>query len=149
MKLRALLIMGISLLISACTQKVNVAPKNDEDQLQGRWNVVEVQEKGRRLDADETKNSWLTVKSNQMDWVRGEETVRATFMLDPTQEPKMIDLEEPKLGKSLGIYSLEGDKLTISMTVNFGQAKEAERPKAFKTSRGKKVTLIVFKRDKP
>jgi uncharacterized protein (TIGR03067 family) len=49
-----------------------------------------------------------------------------TFRLDPTQEPKAIDLVSPRLGTYFGIYALEGDTLKITYGFELGK-----RPTSF------------------
>ena len=108
--------------------------------------MVEVEEKGRQCSSDDIKDSKLIVKGDQMHFVRGAETVRVSFRLDPASKPKAIDLEEAKRGTLRGIYLLEEMKLTICISFALG-AERKERPRQFKATRENRLTLMVFQRE--
>jgi uncharacterized protein (TIGR03067 family) len=148
MKTHPVLILFLGLLLTACGQKRNGSESKDEDRIQGTWKVVEVEEKGGQRSAEDIKDSKLIVKGDQMDFVRGAETVRVSYRLDPASNPKAIDLEEPKRGTLRGIYLLEEKKLTICISFAWG-AEGKERPSHFKATRENRLTLMVFQREQP
>jgi uncharacterized protein (TIGR03067 family) len=86
------------------------------------------------------------VTGDHVVWKRDGESFAGTKIeLDPTREPKAIDVI-PDGGPYrdryvLGIYKLEGDKLTICMA-DPGQP----RPKEFKAEKGSRCTLRTFAR---
>src|SRR5262249_10464273 len=62
------------------------------------------------------------------------------FTLDPTRDPKEIDVTPANgAGRKLGIYRLEGDRLTLRLG-----AAGARRPKRFET--GDTSTAVVLRR---
>jgi uncharacterized protein (TIGR03067 family) len=74
----------------------------------------------------------------------GGDTFPMTFELDPTREPKTIDLVLAWLGNTpaRGIYALEGDELTICYSWD-----GLPRPTAFATHRGAREILYKFRRE--
>jgi len=148
MKTHAALVLFLSLLLTACERKRDASESKDEDRIQGTWRVVEVEEKGRQRSSEDIKDSKLIVKGDQMDFVRGAETVRVSYRLDPASEPKAIDLEEAKQGTLRGIYLLEEEKLTICISFAFG-AEGKKRPSQFKATRENRLTVMVFQRVQP
>jgi uncharacterized protein (TIGR03067 family) len=128
-----------------------VAPAQDAkkelEKLQGEWTMVSLEENGMKV-ADETAKQYkLTVKENQWIVTRSgkEGFAKVTFKIDPTKDPKTIDLTYKtgdKESVSQGIYKLAGDTLTLCRTDS-----KAERPKQFKI-RDKLDTLVVWKRVK-
>ena len=60
-----------------------------------------------------------------------------TLRYDPKSNPKQIDLSQPNNPDTvaLGIYKIEGNKLTISMS--------AERPKSFEESKPSLAKLVL------
>jgi uncharacterized protein (TIGR03067 family) len=69
-----------------------------------------------------------------------------TYKTDPKKDPAEIDLTEPggggRGGPILGIYMLDGDTMTLVISM------EGTRPTAFESPAGSKVMLIVLKRVK-
>jgi uncharacterized protein (TIGR03067 family) len=122
-------------------------PLNDEkkelDKFQGEWKMVSLEQQGKTAPDDVVKDYVLTVKGDQ--WVvssGGKAAEPATIKIDPTKDPKTIDLTR-KVGDketvSRGIYKLEGDTLTLCRTGT------GERPKEFKTSDSGGI-LVVWKK---
>ncbi len=148
MKTRPLLILFLGLLLTACERKRDANESKDEDRIQGTWKVVEVEEKGRQRSSEDIKDSKLVVKGDQMVFVRGAETVRVSYRLDPASEPRAIDLEDAKRGTLRGIYSLEDEKLTICISFASG-VEQKKRPSQFKATRENRLTLMVFHRVQP
>jgi uncharacterized protein (TIGR03067 family) len=148
MKTRTAMLLFLSLLLACDERKRDVSETKDEDRIQGTWKVVEVEEKGRQRSAEDIKDSKLIVKGDRMDFVRGAETMRVSYRLDPASKPKAIDLEEAKRGTLRGIYLLEGKNLTICISFAFG-AERKKRPSQFKATGENRLTLMVFQRVLP
>ena len=74
--------------------------------------------------------------------------VETTFTIDPSKEPKTIDVRVKKgadAGKiMLGIYAIDGDSLKMCMN-----QPNLERPKEFATKAEARIGLIIMKRGKP
>ena len=71
------------------------------------------------------------------------------YTLDPSRTPKTVDFDiktgNDRGKKQLGIYKLEGDKLTLVLT----QAGSTTRPDSFKIEPGAPVLEVVLQRVKP
>jgi uncharacterized protein (TIGR03067 family) len=113
--------------------------KKELESLQGEW----IQDTA-RVPYDEIT---LTIKDDQ--WIIYNKTKerlerKLTIKVDPSKEPKEIDLQSKTGGKERTnhcIYKLKEDTLTICGTVNGN-----ERPKEFKTT--EEVNFSVWKRVK-
>ena len=120
--------------------------KKELDSLQGVWQCVSFEEKGKALPEEQVKGLKLTFKGYKASHAgKDGKAEQATIKIDPLKKPKTIDmilLGGPDKGKTVqGIYVIEGDTLTIC-----GSQAGRERPTEFKG--GKEVNLMVFKRDK-
>ena len=152
MSLVAVLVAGLAGINDGCGQPDDNAAKEfkdakqELDKLQGEWTLVSTEVGGKKRPDTENAVSKLTISENQ--WVvtyrDSPSTARATIEIDPSKDPKTIDLtfrgeKEP----ARGIYKLEGDTLTVCYNATVG----GERPKEFKTTQETGV-LVVLKRAK-
>jgi len=125
------------------------APGSDDlAKQQGTWNAVSSRRDG--IDAPEeiVRSITRTVEKDHVTWKReGKNFAGTGLVLDPTQKPPTLDVIPdggPSRGKQvLGIYKLEGDRLTICMA-----DAEQPRPRDFKAEKGSRQTLMVFTREK-
>jgi uncharacterized protein (TIGR03067 family) len=120
--------------------------KTDQDNIQGTWQVESVIEKGKAMPADMVKGLRMEFKGNRIKTTikaeGKEDTKEITFKLDPTKNPKWMDVDiDGKMGT--GIYSLEGDTLKIC----HGEIGDP-RPTEFSSKEGSKTSLAVMKRVK-
>ena len=110
------------------------------DMLQGGWQVVSIDRPGSPGNPAELLRARIVFDGDCGRIMDGERTVwEGEFRLEPTQEPKAIDLTgtaDPNKGeKAFGIYRVEGDALTICVG--------KERPIEFS---GKEAILIGLSR---
>ena len=128
-----------SLLLAGATVVAAPAPvqradrRSDLERLQGRWEWTS--EEGVKT---------AVISDNRIRWCVGEtDECEQAFGLDPAKNPKAIDLIV-NLGSdsytAIGVYSLEGDTLTIHQS-------GVDRPPSF-TARGGD-SLTVFRRKSP
>lgn len=110
------------------------AVKKEVDKLQGEWKGI-------------GQEFTLKIKGNDYEFNAGE-TEKGTMTFNPNTKPAQVDVkikEGNDAGKKqVGIYKLEGDKLTFC----FAMAGETERPTKFERSEGDGVLLFRFEKVK-
>jgi uncharacterized protein (TIGR03067 family) len=149
MKRRLLAISMIA--FAACVAAAeDEATKKDLDGIQGTWRMVSREKDGKADAADAIKDVLMTNEGNKFSFkgsASGAGAMKGTLRLDASKKPKTMDRmpsDGPQKGKTLpGIYSLEGDKLTICVALT-----GKERPKEFATTAKSGRVLSVFKREK-
>jgi RNA polymerase sigma factor (sigma-70 family) len=120
--------------------------------MEGAWDVIGIEEGGRKASADDVKGMRWTFKGSEVEPVnpgekRGD---KFTVKLDPGKTPKHIDvipLEGDLKGKTLqGIYKLEDGQLTICLRDE--KSPEKGRPTEFSGKKGSDQGLITLKKAK-
>jgi internalin A len=138
MRLRALMLVVLVGSLIAADDPKDVAKKELES-LQGDWIVASAEQNGK---PDETrKDAQVTIAGNQFTRATKSLTVKGTLQLDPSKNPKALDLtyaDGPDKGTMLqGIYKLEKDTWTMCL---------AARPTEFSSKPSTGQLLIVLKR---
>ena len=149
MRSRKLLIAIIVTLLAFVSVKADDT-KNDQEKLQGTWEVTEFVMNGKPAPEEVCK---------EIKFVFSGDTIKLTgpggigkrefkFKLDPTKKPKAIDTI-PQEGSFKGktgpaIYELKGDTLKLCIP----NKETTERPKEFKAPKGSNLGLFVLKRSK-
>ena len=125
-------------------------PPTEMKKLEGEWTFTAAEKNGKKA-PEEVFKLVMTISGNTMKLdVPGAKDNLAkrefTFTLEPTKNPKWIDLiktKDPDKGeKGAGIYKLVGDELTICLPEDEG----AERPKEFSAPEGSNIHLITLKK---
>jgi RNA polymerase sigma factor (sigma-70 family) len=122
-------------------------PARDEQaKLQGTWVAVSAERGGQKAPAAQIKSFTVVIKGDRITFNPDTENRVSTFELDPSKDPKEIDLtpqDGPRKGRtSPGIYSLEGDVLKLCSDNGDGQ----DRPRAFATQEGTNLFVLILKR---
>jgi uncharacterized protein (TIGR03067 family) len=122
---------------------------DDRQALEGTWTCAAATIDGSPLAADTAKLLKLTLTADRFKTQRGEQVLfDSTYTIDPTKEPKQIDMigtEGDLKGKpALGIYKLDGDKLTLCYTMPGN-----ERPAKFESAAKSGVYLVEWVRTRP
>lgn len=131
-------------------------PVADEvKKLQGGWQVVEAEIKGKKLTRDDanTKNMRFVFKDNELT-VGGADGSgakrRKTFKLDPAKSPKEMDITsldgQEKDQTAACIYKLEKDRLTIC--IPYFTNDPSKRPAEFKAGADDGLMLITLEKVK-
>jgi uncharacterized protein (TIGR03067 family) len=136
--------------------------RRDEDELQGAWRVVGVEEGGRAF-GEEDVAAWiqqtLTFEGDQVraqtEYVNPrlkevrpdlsiENEMEGIFHINATTNPKRISFFRPDSKTSLlGVYSLEGDALRICY---YQDPRQVEYPAELRTKPGGREKVLVLKR---
>ncbi len=140
----------------------------EEKAFQGDWSVLKLESPGPIPPGEEIKKFKVTFKKNEMilDMGLGDEKVNMTFTLDSKKSPKWMDVyadadrfdeekdekkgDKNKKYKVQGIYTLEGDRLTICLA-GPPSDKVADRPSEFvakKLEGDKEQVIMVLERKK-
>jgi len=111
--------------------------------LQGTWEFLSMQVDGSPKPEPEYKKFTVVFKSNVWTVLEGTNVKAETpFDLDPTSNPKTIDLY-PSDGRVLqGIYTLAGDRFTMC---DRGSEK-GDRPTQFATAPNSGLVLVTLRR---
>jgi uncharacterized protein (TIGR03067 family) len=133
----------------ACAGLIGTAARaeTDGERIQGNWSVQKMTRRGQELPENEVKELAVAFENDQFLAKRGDKVAEScTFTLDETKSPKAIDMQPPKSkGKrpALGIYKLEGDKLTM-----IWRKEGKERPTDFDAAKAADTTFVVLERAK-
>ena len=117
----------------------------DAQRLQGTWTLVWSITDGKRAPEGTTPalTMMLTDKNFRSEWA--DELFRqSTYQLDPTHDPRWIDLIAPSEYPghvSRGIYRFEGDEVLLCLP-----RANADRPSRFESQPGSGITLGRWKR---
>jgi uncharacterized protein (TIGR03067 family) len=128
-------------------------PAADElKKLQGEWQVVEIEAKGKKVDKDasEVKDMRFVIKDDALTVGAGGAERKKAFKLDPTKTPKEIDITsldgQEKDVTAACIYKFEKDKLTIC--IPYFTNDPSKRPKEFKAGADDGLMLITLEKVK-
>jgi uncharacterized protein (TIGR03067 family) len=107
---------GVLLLVAADEPKKDAL--KSEASPQGTWKLTRGETGGKALTKKQLKGGKLVIKGDHYTVVlAGKGTVKGTEKLDPSKEPKTIDIKDANganKGKtSLGIYELRGDEFIV------------------------------------
>ena len=121
---------------------------NDDIQnLQGAWNIAELEVDGNKMPESMLGESQIVVKGSKFDTVSMGAAYCGMLTLDETADPKTFDLkftEGPEKGNTnLGIYKLNGDTWTLCLATRGNT-----RPNTFATKPGTGIALETLKRGK-
>jgi len=122
------------------------ALRAERERHQGTWTVTSSIYDGQPAPDALVRSIERVVTGDHVVWKRDGKSFSGTKVeLDPAPEPKTLDVI-PDGGRNrgervLGIYRLDGDRLTICMA-----APGQPRPKEFKAGKGSGCTLRTFRR---
>ena len=115
--------------------------KADKDKLQGKWKITEAVLHGRALPLERA----VAILGDTVHF-RGDRVMlrtESTFTLDPSKSPKWIDMPSADGRGFVGVYALDGDKLTLHCAVT-----GSDRPTELEFKKGVNTTRLVLERVK-
>lgn len=139
---------GGILLCLALAQPANEAKaKKDLERLQGTWVMHALEVDGKDVGAKRIQDSYLIVTKDQyVTKVKDKEQPGFRIVLDPSKEPKHIDMIKAMPGGAeevfKGIYTFDGDTLKVCR----GLTAKQERPQQFATWPNTSVFLVTWKK---
>ncbi len=135
------------------------ATKKAQEELQGTWIAVALEEKGMKSTVEEVRkeNISITIKGNELALRHGRsDPARFSFTLDPGKKPAHIDLKDlgdkARPGVLHAIYGLDKGELKLCFGTTLTPNKPEERPQEFATVLGSKErppkgkVMLTFKR---
>lgn len=143
----AFTLLSCLLVFSADAGPFNEAAKKELKILEGDWVFERLEANGKKHKPEDGERAGLAIKGTKCSFQpTGEEAEIAA--LDPSCDPKLIDLKSIKAGRQAfireGIYKLDGDTLTMVLY----QGQDKKRPTSFDTPTEAGTVLFVFKRAK-
>jgi uncharacterized protein (TIGR03067 family) len=121
------------------------------EKLEGTWLCTSSEMGGKKFPADVLEKIRMTLEIRGDKYklsIMGRAQEEGTFKTDPKKDPKTIDLMvtsgQDKSKTHLGIYRLDGDTLSVSLS----RPGAEERPSAFRSEQGSYVKVYVLKRQK-
>ena len=142
--------LGLALLLLGFASEPDKEKAAEEKGLLGAWKVVASEQSGKRTDSFKGATFVFTadtlIMKNTLDG-KEEPFAAAKYKLDPTKNPKSIDLSiELDPGKPIvqpGIYQLDGDELKFCL-----EAAGLPRPTKFETGATGTSNLFILTRMK-
>jgi len=137
----------LTLLVPIPTQADDA--KKDLEKLQGEWIMAGLEVDGKQVPAAKLEGTILRIKGDKYIVTVKDSKHEVTITLDPTKDPKAIDMafpdgpNAPKIGK--GIYRIDGDTFVLCRA----QSTEGERPTQFGTWPDTGVFMVTWKRKSP
>jgi uncharacterized protein (TIGR03067 family) len=124
-------------------QPAEPKPKPDSELIQGPWSVVGLEAGGKAQPEKAFRGNTFTFTKDKAvlkEWAYP--SIEYTFALDPTKAPKAIELTTTKGGHVVhGMYKLDGDELTLCVSVGGSQ-----RPTEFATKAGGDTETFTLRR---
>jgi uncharacterized protein (TIGR03067 family) len=144
----AAFLMGAATFATADDAK-DEAIKKDRKQMEGTWRAIAVIVNGETF-TEENANAETVVNGADGTWIvrdRGTERSKGTSTIDPTKNPKAMDIT-PSIGDDkgvtyLGIYELGENTRKVCFALSGGA-----RPKDFSSTPGSRHILVTFERVK-
>jgi uncharacterized protein (TIGR03067 family) len=138
------------LFLSTVTLLAAGAPASDDvEALKGSWSGVSLTQGGKSAPEDLiTKFKAKFDGRNYINLADGEVVEEGGYSIDATKTPKTIDFEirkgEGQGKKQLGIFQIDGDKLTLVVA----DPGSIDRPKSIKLEKTDPYVAVVLKRAK-
>src|SRR5262249_7063664 len=126
---------------AAREQPAGPKKKTDQDLIQGIWDIVGLESGGKAQPAANYKgNTFLITRDKAVLREGVNPFIEFTFALEPAKTPRSIELTTIKGNSVHGIYKLDGDDLTLTVSLS------GTRPGDFATRTGGDSETFILKR---
>jgi len=139
---------GLALFLMTCyaTAQPPTSKKPDQELIQGRWWINGLESGGKQQSEKAKGNSFTFRKDKKGTFIarleeRPYDPIDFVVAIDPKQNPKSIDLTTKGI-KARGIYKLDGDDLTICVSLG------GQRPNDFTTRPGGDTESFTLRRNR-
>lgn len=124
--------------------RVTLSPRRRRTS-KGTWKVIAIEREGKQVPPKTFGDLKWVITADKIAWT-DERKNEFLYQLDPTKEPKAIDLifPERKTEVTSAIYSLMGDDLKVCI-----KTKGGGRPSEFGAKASSGQMLYTLKREKP
>jgi len=112
--------------------------------LQGTWEIVSVEKDGSAVPQDDIAGMTVVISGSAYKLINKDNESKGTFKLDPTQEPKQMDVfhgDDAGAATMPAIYDITSDTLRVCYNPEGGT-----RPASFSTKPDSGFLSIVYKR---
>ena len=141
-------VLAFATLIAAGADDKEDKAKKELEKMQGTWKFVAGERLGMKGEVGEGFEDFAIVISGNKLTIGVVKPTEATFVIDTTTDPKLIDITYTKdKSTTEAIYRVDGDTLTLCYRPGKPPAKD--RPTAFKTDEKNEYEIRIYKRDKP
>jgi uncharacterized protein (TIGR03067 family) len=147
-KTTAPFVLAVVLGIAAAPPQLDES-KKELARLQGTWEMAALEVNGEEVPQKKLKGTTLTIRGDRYIVKVKDTSHETTIKLDPTKDPKAIDMyfpdgvEVPKLSK--GVYDLDGDTFRLCRHQMPGE----ERPTQIGSWANTNLFVVTWKRKKP
>jgi len=125
-------------------EKNGDAVNNDLKQLEGTWHTVALQVGAENRNIQEFAASYLDISGTEYVIRSGKRRTVGTFTIDPSKNPKWIDVTLPHEVSWTGIYELGDDRLRVCFDIT-----GAKRPAELKAKDETSLVLQTYNRVEP
>src|SRR5205823_4339184 len=88
--------------------------KRELERLEGVWTIISKEVRGQKSPGEEVKQMQLTIKGNRWVMTHANGSDKATIRIDPTKNPKTIDLTWSSLGAMGSSLTVPGGRKIVS-----------------------------------
>lgn len=142
------LVVGLGLVAAAPGDKDKKDEKGDLKKFEGNWVFAAWESAGEALPAEARETAKLSIKGDKYTFEFGGMTEEGTIKLDAGKKPATIDLSitdgQDKGKNQVGIYKIDGDKITICLAAPGAP----DRPTEFKSTEDNGFILATVKKAK-
>jgi uncharacterized protein (TIGR03067 family) len=143
----ALIVSAVLFAPAADPPKLSEAAQKELKKLEGKWKVQKMATAGMEHTLG-PNDPELVMELKDGKWIFTGVEKAVVVALDPTADPKCIDLKSVEKGRNgavdEAIYKLDGDTLSVCLY----QGKGKQRPTSFDAPKERDTVLVVMKRFK-